>query len=128
VEAGFDPNRCDCDNDCPNEPHCICILIHDEHRCICDCWTEVIGPKVLKAERSVAADAMISLSTKEATLAQVGAKLATIATADVLVPGLDLDKPVALSLKGVTLDRRSAKRGSSPASRPTRTPAMMNIE
>jgi hypothetical protein len=36
----FDPSQCNCQNDCPDFPHCICILIHDEHRCVRGAWEQ----------------------------------------------------------------------------------------
>ena len=109
--AGFDPHQCNCDNDCPDLPHCICILIHDEHRCICDCWGDdpiVVpadaGQKPGEGDRKFSRDTIVNLTARNATLGRVAAQLARIVTDDVLVSALELDKPIALSLNKVTLD------------------------
>jgi hypothetical protein len=100
----FDPNQCNCKNDCPDYPHCICILIHDEHRCICDCWGDAITLPADRAEdRRYGLDEQVNVCARAASLSRVGAALASICTADVFVPALDFDKQVALSLKDVTL-------------------------
>jgi hypothetical protein len=128
--GAFDPNRCDCDNDCPGFPICVCILIHDEHRCICDCWggpttlAADAGPTAIEIDRKFGWDTIVDLVVREATLGEVAAKLAAISADEILAPAHDLDKPVALSLRGLTLDAaireaglvlRDAREQTSPA-------------
>lgn len=102
--ADFDPNQCNCDNDCPGYPHCICILIHDEHRCICDCWGDVLLAADRAEDRKYGLDEKVTICARAASLSRVGVVLASICTANVFVPALDFDKEMALSLKDVTLE------------------------
>jgi hypothetical protein len=48
-------------------------------------------------------DQKIDLCVRDVPLSRLGLVLASKCTADIFVPALDLDKPMTLSLRGVTL-------------------------
>jgi hypothetical protein len=104
-DEAFDPSICNCDNDCPGFPHCICALIREEHRCICDCWTDAaLLAQDVAEDRKYGLDEKINVCARAASLSRVGVLLARICTADVFVPALDFEKPVTLSMNDVTLE------------------------
>jgi hypothetical protein len=112
ADEAFDPSICTCDNDCPGFPHCICILIHDEHRCICDCWgDEVVLAQDVAEERKYGLGARVNVCARAASLSRVGVLLARICTADVFVPALEIEKPVTLSMNDVTLEAAIGEAG-----------------
>lgn len=100
-----DSTPCFCENDCPGAPSCICVVIWDNSgshgMCYCDCGGGVPGP-IPETLPNFELDQKIDLSARDAPLSRLGLVLASKCTADIFVPALDLDRPVTLSLRGVT--------------------------
>lgn len=99
-----DSTPCLCENDCPGFTECICIVLWDNSHgtCYCNCGPGVPGP-IPETLPAFGLDQKIDLSVRDAPLSRLGLVLASKCTADIFVPALDLDSPVTLYLRGVTV-------------------------
>lgn len=101
---------CDCASKCPGSDHCACIKDLKSGVCTCDC--NATGVHLLMAvEQKLNPDALIDLTVKGADLASLGRLFASVSTAEVAVPAMELDKSVTLSLKEVRLDEAAQQAG-----------------
>ena len=112
---------------------CICIYIHAEHRCICQCnntppfqphevpltilraedaeypddpdasVTIHLGLSESAARRRLALEAKVDLCVKNATIGDVGALLGSLCLADVVIPAVRVNETVSMSMEEVPL-------------------------
>ena len=99
-----DTPQCNCDTDCPGFSVCSCITVYTNSHgtCYITCGPGVPDP-IPATLANLGLDQMIDLSVREVPLSRLGLMLASICTADIFVPALDLDKPMTLYLRRVTL-------------------------
>jgi hypothetical protein len=114
---------------------CICIYIHSEHRCICQCNNNppfephAVVLKTIRAEgtdygddpespvyvhaelteaasrRRLALDAKVDLCVKNMTVGDIGALLGSLCLADIAIPAARVNANVSMSLEEVPLGR-----------------------
>jgi hypothetical protein len=114
---------------------CICIYIHAEHRCICQCNNNPpfvpheVTLKTIRSEgtdyaddpdspvyvhaglsesasrRRLTLDAEVDLCVKNATVGDVGALLGSLCLADVVIPATRVNERMSISVQRVALER-----------------------
>jgi hypothetical protein len=97
------PRDCNCDFFCPGVSPCICLVIYDDEsgkHGTCECWCS----GGVAEDRRYGLDQLVDVNLRAVPLSRVGFVLANKCTADIYVPALDLDKPMTLWLKRVTLE------------------------
>jgi hypothetical protein len=97
------PRDCNCDLMCPGVSPCICLVIYSDEtgkHGTCECWCS----GGVAEDRRYGLDQIVDFNLRAAPLGRVGFVLASKCTADIYIPALDLDKPMTLWLKRVTLE------------------------
>ena len=108
-----------CKIQCGTGEGCGCVYIHDEDRCICECFEAVGGMRGLQLSPT----AKVTVSVSGLPLGQVATMFDRILARDVMLPAARAQKKVRLKMENVRLSDALRALGLStkrPASTPRR--------
>ena len=108
-----------CKIQCGTGEGCGCVYIHDEDRCICECFEAVGGIRGLQLNPT----AKVTVSVSGLPLGQVATMFDRILARDVMLPAARAQKKVRLKMENVRLSDALRALGLStqrPASTPRR--------